>query len=173
MLPVSRSVNSAVMPLHLCVMLNVSMNRLWLILALTFVLTSVSCHPFDWSFDEVARATNPSGKVDAVLVEMHGGATTSFGYSIYIVPKGKSVSQWDSQVAKLYGAVRNENAYGVNLKWDVGVTLAAEYLRAKNSEVIKETVMVGGEQVTVTLRPNVSDPSAQAGGMLYNLEKSR
>jgi hypothetical protein len=36
------------------------------------------------TFDEVARATNPSGKVDAVLVERNGGATTSFGYNIYV-----------------------------------------------------------------------------------------
>jgi hypothetical protein len=32
------------------------------------------------SKDEVARNTSPTGKVDAVLLETNGGATTSFGY---------------------------------------------------------------------------------------------
>jgi len=37
------------------------------------------------SKDEVARDTSPTGKVDALLLETNGGATTSFGYEVYIV----------------------------------------------------------------------------------------
>lgn len=137
------------------------------------IVTINGCEPWDWSFDEVARATNPSGKVDAVLVERNGGATTSFGYNIYVVPKGKSVTKRDAEVVRLYGAVRSEDAYGVNLKWDAPNTLRAEYLRAQNSEVLKDVVGIADEQISVTLRPNITDPLAPSGGMLYNLEKRR
>ena len=154
-------------------MLKASTYCLRLLLLLALSITAISCDPFGWSFDEVARATSPSGKVDAVLVERDGGATTSFGYNIYVVPKGKSVWKRDAEVAKLYGAVRNENAFGVNLKWEGANNLAAEYLSARSAEVLKESVEVAGEQVTVMLRPGVNDPSAPAGGMLYNLEKNR
>jgi hypothetical protein len=134
---------------------------------------TISCDPSDWSFDEVARVTSPSGKVDAVLIERNGGATTSFGHNVYIVPTGRSVPKRDAEVAKLYGAIRNKSAYGVNLKWEGANNLAAEYLEAKSAEVLRESVGVAGEQVAVILRPNINDPSAPAGGMLYNLEKNR
>jgi hypothetical protein len=39
--------------------------------------------------DEVARVPGPSGGVDAVLFERNGGATPSFGYVVYVVPRGK------------------------------------------------------------------------------------
>jgi hypothetical protein len=154
-------------------MLKASTYCLRLLLLLAAFLTAVSCDPFDWSFDEVARITSPSGKVDAVLVERNGGATTSFGYNVYVVPKGKPVSKRNAEVAKLYGAVRNKSAYGVNLRWEGASNLAAEYLSAENAEVLKESVEAAGEQVIITLRPNINDPSAPAGGMLYNLEKNR
>ena len=38
------------------------------------------------SGDEVARVPAPSAQVDAVLLEWNGGATTSFGYEVFIVP---------------------------------------------------------------------------------------
>ena len=63
---------------------------------------------------EVARTTSPSGKVDAVLVESSGGATTSFGYAVFVVPAGKSTWLY-KKVASFYDAARSEQAYGVNL----------------------------------------------------------
>lgn len=65
------------------------------------------------SKDEVARVVSPSGKVDAVLVEINGGATTSFGYEVYVVERGAQPS--GSPTVSLYGAVRNQHAYGANL----------------------------------------------------------
>ena len=102
-----------------------------------------------------------------MVAQPHPSVTVSI-----VVPKGKSVSKNDAEVARLYSAVRSDQAYEVNLKWVGANNLAAEYLRTQNSEVVKNVVTVAGEQITVTLRPNISDPSAPAGGMLYNLKKN-
>lgn len=42
---------------------------------------------------EVSRLTSPDNKVDAVLVERNVGATTSYSYHVYIVPKGTKVKR--------------------------------------------------------------------------------
>ena len=148
------------------------MYRLRFLPLLFIAATAASCGTPDVSFDEVARVTGPSGKVDAVLVETNGGATTSFGYNIYVVPNGQRLSKPNAQIAELYGAVRNENAYGVNLRWEGADSVAVEYLKAEKAEVLTESVEVAGERVRIILRPNVADPSAPAGGMLYNLKKN-
>ena len=70
----------------------------------------------EWSKDEVARVVSPSGKVDAVLLETNGGATTSFGYEVYVVERG--AEPIGEPAVFLYGAIRNQSAYGVNLKWE-------------------------------------------------------
>lgn len=36
---------------------------------------------------EINRFISPDGKVETILIEKDGGATTSFAYNIYIVPK--------------------------------------------------------------------------------------
>jgi len=118
---------------------------------------------------EVARTTSPSGKVDAVLVEASGGATTSFGYKVFVVPAGNST--WlHKKVAFLYGATRSEQAYGVNLRWAGPASLTVEYLTVEAEDLRLPNVSVAGEQVRVSLRSGVPDPKAPPGGMLYNLE---
>src|SRR3954462_9773236 len=73
--------------------------------------------------DEVSSVRSPDGQVQAVLFETNGGATTSFGYDVELHDRhGASFS-----VAKLYGAVRNAHAWGVNLRWKVD-PLSIEYL---------------------------------------------
>ena len=122
------------------------------------------------SRDEVARVPSPDGRVDAVLMETNGGATTSFGYEVHVVEKGGPASD---QVASLYGAGRNENAYGANLKWISGNELVVEYLDARDQTLERASVSVAGRAIKVSLRSGVSDPTAPAGGMLYNLERTR
>lgn len=90
------------------------------------------------SKDEVARIVSPSGNVEAVLFETNGGATTSFGYEVFVVERGAKPS--GSPAVSLYGAVRNQHAYGANLKWsspgsllirpDLSVNQAAYFTRA-------------------------------------------
>ena len=103
------------------------------------------------SRDEVVRVASPDGRVEAVLVETNGGATTSFGYEVHVVEKGRPAGD---RVAWLYGAGRNAQAYGANLKWTGENELVIEYIK-------------------VSLRSGVNDPTAPAGGMLYNLELTR
>jgi hypothetical protein len=124
---------------------------------------------FTTSFDEVARSTSPSGKLDAVLVETNGGATTSFGYLVYVVPARESTEQHQG-VAYLYGASRSEQAYGVNLRWAGSSDLTVEYLAAREADLRVSNISVAGQQIRVSLKSGVSDPTAPPGGMLHNLQ---
>ena len=132
------------------------------------VVFAVSCNTHDSSFDEVARVPNPSGRVDAVLLEGSGGATTSFGYYVYVVTTGNSVSRRDGSVAKFYDVVRSDSAYGVDLRWESDERLVCDYLRA---DIVSNTVAVAGAQVVITLRSNITNSAAPSGGMLYNMKK--
>jgi hypothetical protein len=120
--------------------------------------------------DEVARVASPSGQAEAVLFEGNGGATTSFWYDVYVVEPGRGPSR-SQHVAYLYGAVRSERAYGVNLRWTGPRALAVEFLEARQHSLNSSTVSVGDQVVQVTLVPGVVDPSAPGGGMLRNLSR--
>jgi hypothetical protein len=131
----------------------------WMAMASALFLTACVSH------DEVARVTSPDGGVDAVLVETNGGATTSFGYEIHVVPRGNSPRS-SSEAAFLYGAIRNEQAYGVNLRWTSPTSLAIEYLSAHSATL--PSASVAPREIAVQLVDGVSDPTAPPGGMLYN-----
>ena len=127
-----------------------------------------SCSSASW--DEVAREESPSGSIDAVLFETNGGATTSFGYLVYLVPHGQRPHR-RGEVAMLYGATRNEHAYGASLHWDAPQLLIVEYFRAQRAELRHpEMVVVGADTVDVGFRAGVADTLAQPGGMLHNLK---
>lgn len=122
------------------------------------------------SRDEVSVVPSPDRRLEAVLIETNGGTTTSFGYEIWVREKGQASG---NQVARLYGATRNDVAYGANLRWDDDGTLLVEYQEARTETLDKPTVQIGGREVRVALRPDVPDPDAPAGGMLFNLERER
>src|ERR1043166_6260926 len=126
-----------------------------------------------WSFDEVARVPKSDADIDAVLVETNGGATTSFGYEVFILPRGQKPNCSDHPVVSLYGAGRNENAYGANLRWTLSDTLVVEYLDAKYADWLNGSLTVNGRVINIVMRSGVNDPTAPAGGMLYNLERRR
>jgi hypothetical protein len=110
------------------------------------------------SRDEVARVGSPDGHVDAVLVETDGGATTSFGYEIHVVEKGKSYGE---AVATLYGALRNDHTYGANLRWRTDSELMVEYQQARAAALEKSSVRAAGRDIHIVLRPGVSDSKAR------------
>jgi hypothetical protein len=122
------------------------------------------------SRDEVARVASPGGQAEAVLVETNGGAITSFGYEVHVVERGGSP---DNEVAWLYGAVRNANAYGANRKWVGEKALVVEYLEARDQALRQPSLKLAGKEIEVSLRSGVVDPAAPAGGMAYNLERTR
>jgi hypothetical protein len=119
---------------------------------------------------EVARVRSPGGRLEAVLIETNGGATTSFGYEVFVVPSGWGPGR-AKLVADFYGATRSESAYGVNLRWHAADALVIEYLDAQQEELALPVALVAGQRVRVALRRGVSDPAAPAGGMLYNRER--
>ena len=122
------------------------------------------------SEDEVARVAAPSGDVEAVIVETNGGATTSFGYGVYVVERRDRPGS-SNEVAGFYGAQRSESAYGVNLRWTSNDTLAIEYLDAKSAKLLRPVVRVARRPIGVVLRSGVYDNAAPRGGMLYNLRQ--
>lgn len=127
--------------------------------------------PFEGPLAEVTRVSSPSGRIDAVLVERNGGATTSFGYGLYVVPQGKAVSPKDVCNASFYGAVRSASAYGVDVRWEGDQGLICQYLEAKSVDLATQVVALAGANVVITLRSNVSNGAAPAGGMLFNLRQ--
>jgi hypothetical protein len=120
------------------------------------------------SSDEVAVVPSPDGRLEAVLIETNGGATTSFGYEVSIREKNARAMV---VAATLYGAIRNPQAYGVNMSWPDDHTLRIEYLSAKDQFAQKVIPLHGG--IAIQMRAGILDPKAPAGGMLFNLEKQR
>src|SRR6266480_4951758 len=138
----------------------------------TVISVALAAACFLTSEDEVARVTSPSGRLDAVLVETNGGATTSFGYYAYIVPHGKTYER-GPRVADLYGAGRSHQASGANLRWEGSRQLIIEYLTARQEHLDRPLAVVGSDTISVSLRSGVIDTTAPGGGMLYHLEKPR
>jgi hypothetical protein len=121
-----------------------------------------------YSKEAVQSVISPDGRVETVVYEINGGATTSFGYEVDLRTVGDSKS---TNVAELYGALRNAGAYGVNVKWSHPSCLHIEYLRAKSVVSSRASATVGGQQVSVFLDAGVNDPSAPGGGMLQKLPR--
>lgn len=120
------------------------------------------------SRDNVALATPTSGEVLITLVETNGGATTSFGYEVYVSTVFKSSSK--ELVAKFYGATRSERAYGINLVWKSKTELELQYYQTKSVELIKQTFSFNKINYTISVKSGVIDSVAPSGGMLYNLQ---
>jgi hypothetical protein len=133
-------------------------------LLITMALLGAGCGE-GVSRDEVARITSPNGKLDAVLTEINGGATTSFGYDVTVAVHGQKRGE---RVANLYDATRNAQAYGVNLRWTDDHTLRVEYLEATYVRGVINSLNVNGQHIEVELLSGIDDPNAPAGGMWYN-----
>src|ERR1022692_401638 len=131
------------------------------------LIACIGCWPAI-SHDEVARASSPDGRVDAVLFETNGGATTSFGYEVELGRKG---SPRGKKVARLYGAVRNAQAYGVDLRWENDHSLVIECLHTETPPEMQRSVAVDGRDVQIVLHIGVENKSAPGGGMMHNLHK--
>ena len=118
--------------------------------------------------DEVTRVDSPDGSVSAVVYELSGNAEIPFSYQVGIAARGKV-----QMVATLAGAMRNDRAYGVNVRWLSPGALSVEYLAAQNQQLLASDVSAGGQKVRVTLQSGVRDESAPPGGMLFNLQQAR
>lgn len=136
---------------------------------LSFIFGSVALLNSCVSRDEVARATSPDGAIVARLVEINGGATTDFLYTVHL-QRNWLFPLWDYQIADLYGAGRSACAYGVNLRWQDDRTLEIQYFDAKQVNVDRSESVLG-RRIVVVPRAGVHDQAAPCGGMLYNQQR--
>lgn len=131
-----------------------------LLLVLSFFALLGSCV----SSSAVTRARSPDGSLMATVVEVNGGATTDFAYRVDVArfwPLG-----WGRSVARFYGAVRSDCAYGVNIRWLDNERLLISYLQADQASA-RPRATVLGRAVRVIMRKGVVDRAAPCGGMEY------
>jgi len=125
-----------------------------LVVATPVILLVVLLRP---SSDEIATIESPNGEILAKLIEVNGGATTSYGYEVYLSSKN---SYFDTEkVAFLYGALKNKSAYGVNLVWVGNEQLHIEYLTAISAELIQSKWSSYTGNVTIIIKPGVKGNS--------------
>jgi hypothetical protein len=115
--------------------------------------------------EEVARVPSPNGRMEAIVTEYNGGATTAFSYNVYVTSAGSPRSEWGRPVAKLYGAIRNENSSGVNPKWSGDGKLTVECLRARGVKLPSPVSRVGDQTVLTNVQTGVLDTDAPPGYM--------
>jgi hypothetical protein len=136
--------------------------------AIVFQLAVLAVWPdHPCSSDTVARATSPSGRVEALLDENNCGATTSFEYVVSLRAVASPATA-RVRVASAYGAGRNDSAYGMNLVWIDESTLEVQYWKAHWVTMEHPSVSLDGATVTTRMKADVRDGSAPAGGMLVN-----
>lgn len=116
------------------------------------------------SRDEVAWAKSPDGRTHAILLETNGGATTSYGYLVELHPANHQGEQPVS-AGTLYGAVRSDCAYGVDLHWLDRTTLALRFDSVKWVRV-PSSVLVGGRKIRIIAQSGQRDDAAPCGGMV-------
>lgn len=131
-----------------------------MILLWTSMFPNPSC-----SVDTVVRATSPSGRVEALLDEKNCGATTSFAYVVSLRAVASSTTA-GVPVASAYGAVRNDDAYGMNLRWIDENTLEVQYWKARWVTVEHPSISIDGVTIEIRMEAGVRDESALAGEML-------
>lgn len=70
--------------------------------------------------EEVLRIPSPDSVVDAVLMKTNGGATTSFGYELYIVPSGRKPQKGSE-------SFNADHLDGMNVLWKQTRLLEIQY----------------------------------------------
>src|SRR5215471_12909413 len=83
----------------------------------------------EWSYEEIGRVKSPDSIVDAVLVRGNGGATTSFSFSVFIVPAGTKFEN-DSTFFKS-SVFTADHVDGLQLRWMEPKLLGIQYKEAR------------------------------------------
>lgn len=122
------------------------------------------------SREEVAWANSPDGRTHAILSETNGRATTSFGYIVEL-HRAPHDGSMPVNAGKLYGAVRSECAYGVDLQWLNASTLALRFASAKQVDV-PAFVTVDSRPIQIVVQSQRTNNAAPCGGMAANQPRS-
>lgn len=114
---------------------------------------------------EVRKLASSDENIFATLMEINGGATTAYGYRIYLESGDLLDFCFKKEIAFLYAATRNLCASGADLQWTSDNTILIKYLSARFTRVPAETVEFCGKTITVKLVPNTVTPEATCGAM--------
>ena len=120
------------------------------------------------SHEQIARATSPNGRLDALVLESDCGAVCDVVDEVWVVPRG---CRRGDRVALFDDAIRSERAWGVTVRWDSADHLVIEYLRADQASLLMRKTVIAGQDVQVSMRGGISDPLAPAGEMPKNLPR--
>ena len=104
------------------------------------------------SRQETMRVPSPSGELDAVVIETRAGPGTLPGYEVHLVKKGAPLFT-SSEVAYVYGARRDDAAWGVTLRWRSPRLLAVEYASAQDAQLLSRYVTMAGQPIEIGLAP--------------------
>ena len=132
--------------------------------SLAFLLTGCGGLLGGSSRDDVAWANSPDGRTHAILSETNGGATTSFSYVVELHPSDHN-GDTPVNAGTVYGAVRSECAFGVDLQWLDPSTLALRFEKAQQTNV-PTSVVVGGRRIRIVVQAGEVNDDAPCGGML-------
>ncbi len=87
------------------------------------ILCLISCTNFV-ERKEILRVKSPDSLVDAVLVRTNAGATTSYGYMLYIIPSGKEPKMGNE-------VLKADNLVNVTLNWKQSRFLEIRYEKGR------------------------------------------
>jgi len=115
--------------------------------------------------EEVLRITSPGdSSLDAVLIEVSGGATISYNrYAVFVLPKGvASPEREDEPILNLIGPTGGDFPYGVNLRWQSPAHLRVEYFKIRWGHGRFGTIRVNEQPVQVDVVAGVGVPDVAA-----------
>jgi len=119
----------------------------------------------DSTHDEIVRITSPGNTaLDAVLIEVSGGATISYNrYAIFVIPKGAaSPKREDEPILNLIGPTGSHFPYGVNLHWQSPTHLRVEYFHIRWGHGRFGTIRVNEQPVQIDVVAGVGAPDTAA-----------
>jgi len=90
-----------------------------------WLVSTAANRVFPLALKEIARVSSPDGAVDAVMIRDNCGAPCSYGYSIFIVPKGTTAPKNFAQV--VFSA---DDMVNGTLVWKQPHLLAVSYSKA-------------------------------------------
>jgi len=85
----------------------------------------------EWEYEEIERIKSPDGIVDAVLVRGHGGATTGFNFSVFLVPRGIKFDKKASWFEREQALFRADHDEGLQLVWRKPKFLEIRFAKAR------------------------------------------
>jgi hypothetical protein len=93
--------------------------KTYIFLLLVIMMKITGCNPVER--EEIDRISSPDFLVDAVLIQANAGATTSFIFEVYLVPKGNDVPPEN------YVLFRGDKMKGLTIRWTQAKLLEIQY----------------------------------------------